>query len=266
MTMPPAPRCTACDHVSTSEEPFFYEWRGRRFSLFRCLRCTHQFVHPPVSREDQSVIYSDQYFSKEGDWVCGVFRSGYSDAGPQLTREARLILDMLPSSSGTLLDIGCAGGVFLNEARNRGFDVQGLELNESMAEYARNTFHLEVRTSRIEDVDADQWSRSFDVVTLLDCLEHIPQPLVTVQKVARWLRPGGVVFIRGPLSNSSVTRLKEGLRRALRVRKRLPGYPLDANSFNKRSLQTLLELSGFERPQWIGESPGFSNVLARRLA
>jgi SAM-dependent methyltransferase len=221
-------------------------------------------VHPPVSRDDQALIYNDRYFSKEGDWVCGIFRAGYTEAESQLKEEAREILDMLPFSSGRLMDIGCAGGVFLSEARSRGFEVVGLELNASMAAYARSTYQLQVLNSRIEDVGPDQWSDHFDVVTLLDCLEHVPQPLVAVKKVARWLRPGGYVFIRGPLSNSPLVRIKEGLRRVLRVAKRLPGYPLDANTFNKRSLETLLELSGFQRPLWIGETRGFANLLAQR--
>lgn len=169
---------------------------------------------------------------------------------------------MLPLSSGRLLDIGCAGGVFLDEARNRGFDVFGIELNSSIAAYARSTYHVEVLATRLEDVGANQWSHHFDVVTLLDCLEHVPQPLAAMKKIAQWLRPGGFVFIRGPLSNSPVARIKEGLRRTLRVRKRLPGYPLDANAFNKRSLETLLERSCFQSAVWIGETPSFANLLA----
>ena len=85
-----------------------------------------------------------------------------------------------------------------------------------------------------------------------------------MRKVAHWLRPGGSVFIRGPLSNNPIARLKEGIRRAVRLTKQLPGYPLDANMFNKRSLSALLMTSGFDRPAWIDETTSFSNLLARR--
>jgi len=139
---------------------------------------------------------------------------------------------MLPAKSGRLLDIGCAGGTFLDEARTEGFEVAGIELNPSMAEHARATYHLDVMISRIEDVPLNTWSRAFDIVTLLDCLEHVPQPLAAIRKIHRWLRPGGHVFIRGPLSNSPIAIAKESLRRILGVAKRLPGYPLDANMFN----------------------------------
>ena len=262
----PPPRCVACGHMRVKPEPFFYEWRGRRFQLCRCTRCTHQFVNPSVTHDDQALIYSDRYFTKDGDWVCGMFNASYADAVPQLVAEAQEVLDLLPVSSGKLLDVGCAGGVFLNEARRRGFEVAGIELNASMAAHARESYRVDIVAARIEDVPFDQWSGDFDVVTLLDCLEHIPQPLAAMRKISHWLRPGGVVLVRGPLMNSVFVRAKEGLRRLLRVSKRLPGYPLDANWFNKRSLTTLLRLSAFEPPRWIEEGVLFANLLARRRA
>lgn len=256
------PVCTSCEQATATRDPFFYDWRERRFWMYRCALCTHQFVHPAVTAEEQTLMYSDQYFSKEGDWACGVFRAGYIEAEPRLRDEATQILAMLPVSSGKLLDIGCAGGVFLDEARKRGFNVVGIELNPSMAGYARRSYQVEVLAVRIEDVTESRWAETFDVVTLLDCLEHLPYPLGTMKKIAQWIRPGGFVFIRGPLSNSRTAHLKEQLRRALRVSKRLPGYPLDANCFNKRSLGRLLSASGFEITSWIGETASFSNLLA----
>jgi hypothetical protein len=50
----------------------------------------------------------------------------------------------------------------------------------------------------------------------------------------------------------------------LRAPKRLPGYPLDANTFNKRSFESLLTASGFEVTAWIGETVSFSNLLAQK--
>lgn len=259
-------RCTVCEQDTARPDPFFYLWRGRRYGIYRCTQCTHQFVHPSVTPEDQALIYGDQYFSKEGDWVCGIFQAGYVEAEPQLRKEAQKIVAMLPPPPGNLLDIGCAGGTFLDEARRRGFAVAGIELNPSMAQHARDTYQVDVLTSSIEDVPENKWSGAFDVITILDCLEHVPQPLAALTRVGRWLRPGGSVFIRGPLSNSPIARFKEGLRRSLGLTKQLPGYPLDANMFNKRSLAALLTASGFESPVWIGETTNFSNLLARKEA
>jgi 2-polyprenyl-3-methyl-5-hydroxy-6-metoxy-1,4-benzoquinol methylase len=257
-------RCTVCDLEPATREPFFYVWLKRQFWIYRCPRCTHQFVYPSVTPEEQALIYGDRYFSGEGDWVCGVFPASYVQAEAQLREEAKHILDMLPVQTGRLLDIGCAGGVFLDEARTRGFEVVGIELNPQMAQHARRTYHVEVVNSRIEEVPHNVWDGAFDVITLLDCLEHLPQPLAAMRKVGVWLRPGGLLLIRGPLCNSPFARLKEALRRTLRVTKCLPGYPLDANMFNKRSLDALLRITGFELIEWIGETRLFSNLLAQR--
>lgn len=256
--------CTACGRGHSEPDPFFYEWRGRQFEIFRCARCTHQFVHPRISPDEQAVVYDDHYFSRDGDWACGLFEASYAEAEQQLRQEAEEVLGFVPAKSGRLLDIGCAGGVFLDEARRRGFDVRGIELNPTQAKSARDRFGLEVAVGRIEDIPVDRWCETFDAVTILDCLEHIPEPLEALRKVARWTRPGGHLLVRGPLANSRIGRVKEEIRRALRIRKRLPGYPLDANMFNRRSMTAMLETAGFGVMGWFNATPNFANVLAVR--
>ncbi len=172
---------------------------------------------------------------------------------------------MLPLSSGRLLDIGCAGGVFLDEARQRGFEVTGIELNASMALHARSKYGLEVMNARLEEVDFHTWNANFDVIVLLDSLEHIPAPNAAIQKTAQWVKLAGYLFIRGPLANSRIARLKEAVRRGLGLVKRLPGYPLDASSFNKQSLSVLVSQNGFVVDRWINETASFANLLCHRV-
>lgn len=256
--------CTACDEDSATRDPFFYRWRDRRFDLYRCGRCTHQFIWPVVSEEDQAIIYSDAYFSTNGDWACGHYGSGYTEAENALRQEARHILSMFPNH-GALLDIGCAGGVFLDEARRSGFErVSGIEFNPTMAARARQMYGLDILTARLEDVPRLQWEETFDVTTLLDCLEHIPYPLAAVRKIAGWMKPGGLLVIRGPLSDSTAARWKEAVRRFVRIPKRLPGYPLDANTFNPRSLESMLRAAGLRIVQWRDRTENFANCLAHK--
>ncbi len=256
--------CPACDATAAVPDPFYYLWHGNEYVIHRCRACTHQFVHPSISAADQADMYSDHYFSAGGDWVCGMFEGSYSDAEAEIRKEAHEVLAYIPEASGNLLDIGCAGGVFLDEARKKGFIVSGIELNATQAESARTRFSLPVMTGRIEDVPADKWKAEFDVVTLMDCLEHLPRPLDAFRKVAEWTRPGAVVFIRGPLVNDPVGSLKESLRRLVWKRKQLPGYPLDANIFNRRSLAVMLDRAGFDVENWVSSTKTFANVIVRR--
>jgi 2-polyprenyl-3-methyl-5-hydroxy-6-metoxy-1,4-benzoquinol methylase len=254
--------CTVCGSGRTSPDPFFYRWRGKRFDIRRCKACTHQFVWPEVTREEQAMIYSDAYFAEGGDWIQGPHRgTGYEDAESLLRREAGDVLSMLPDPPGRLLDIGCAGGAFLAEAQAKGFEVRGLEINPAMAAKARAR-GITVLNRRIEDAPLDRWPR-FDVVTLMDVLEHLPDPRGAMWKVAHWLKPGGTLLVRGPVNDSRTARAKESLRRIVGAEKQLPGYPLDANCFNRRSLTTLLVSAGLTVRSWDGDA-GFANVIAER--
>lgn len=255
--------CVACSAVGCETEPFYYLWHGRKLYIYRCPVCTHQFVWPSVTADDQATIYGNQYFARGGDWLQGMHRGmEYAQAEHLLRAEARQVLSRLPGGSGRrLLDVGCAGGVLLDEAQTAGFDVEGLEINRQMAEHAFVRFGVRVMNGRVEDVERNGAPR-FDVVTLCDVLEHIPRPLVTLQKLHRWMNPGGVVFVRGPLNNSPVAGAKEWLRRMAGVEKELPGYPLDANTFNPKSLTAALQTAGFSGVRWITQTRGFGEVVA----
>jgi 2-polyprenyl-3-methyl-5-hydroxy-6-metoxy-1,4-benzoquinol methylase len=258
------PTCVVCCAPRVTREPFYYEWRDRRWWIMRCATCTHQFVYPTVTAEEQALIYGDGYFSKEGDWSCGCFADDYVSSESELRKEADSVLDMLPVRAGKLLDIGCAGGFFLDQARRRGFEVIGIEYNATMADHARRKLGLRVVQAAIESVPADSFSAEFDAITLLDCLEHIPQPRDVLERASRWTVGGGALLIRGPLANDPVAHVKERARRLLRRTKQLAGYPLDANSFNKRSLGRLLTDYGFVVRGWLNETKGFANLLAER--
>lgn len=262
MTNPSAPIvCSVCTGP-TRAEPFFYDWHGVR-RLFRCASCTHQFVHPPISGEERAEIFSDSYFEAGGDVFDGFWSGGYEDELERLMAEAREVLGLLPGSPRTLLDIGCAGGVFLKVAADAGLQVQGIELNDAMAERARRR-GLEVLQGAITEIDPSAVDAPFDVITLMDVLEHVPQPREVMERVAAWTREGSILLIRGPLQNERSAQFREWLRRVVRAEKRLPGYPLDANAFSKRSLARLVTSYGFRIEGWPRERPGFANLIAVR--
>jgi SAM-dependent methyltransferase len=259
--------CVACASDDARRDAFFYEWRDRRWWIYRCPDCTHQFVYPSVAAEEMAAIYGDHYFAANGDWAASHFEGqGYRDAEAKLRDEARQVLGMLPVNAGVrLLDIGCAGGVFLDEARRKGFEVAGIEYNASMAQDARARYGLDVHQGTIESVPLDRYpAGSFDVVTVLDVLEHVPSPRAAMDRIGTWAKDNAVLLIRGPLQNSRAGALKEGLRRLLGRTKQLPGYPLDANVWNKRSLSQLLSSQRFAPARWINETPAFANLVALR--
>ena len=97
-----------------------------------------------------------------------------------------------------VLDVGCGGGILAESMASRGARVTGIDLGEAPLEVAR--LHLlesglEVRYERIpvERLAAEE-PASFDVVTCMEMLEHVPNPASVIEACARLARPGGHLF------------------------------------------------------------------------
>jgi SAM-dependent methyltransferase/predicted RNA-binding Zn-ribbon protein involved in translation (DUF1610 family) len=139
---------------------------------------------------DPASYYTGEYFS-------GQRSDGYSDyrgAEPVLRREFARTVEFIRRyrNGGKLIDLGCAYGFFLKEARGH-FDVSGIELAEAAAHYCRSEgFNV---LSGVADEATMQRLGEADVMTLFDVIEHLPDPRATLALCARRLKPGGVIVI-----------------------------------------------------------------------
>jgi SAM-dependent methyltransferase len=139
---------------------------------------------------DPTTYYTADYFS-------GGHTDGYSDylgAEAVLRREFAGTVDFIRGfrAGGKLLEIGCAYGFFLQEAR-RHFEVAGIELADDAAAHClRNGLH--VLQGVADQAGLEQIGR-VDVIVLLDVIEHLPQPYETLDLCSRHLSPGGLIVI-----------------------------------------------------------------------
>lgn len=99
-------------------------------------------------------------------------------------------------SGKDLLDVGCAHGFFLAEARRAGYHPTGIEPSSPMAAFAREELGLEVHVGRADQIDLN--GAEFDVITMTDSLEYFPEPIRDLRRLIRYLRPGGVLFVKVP--------------------------------------------------------------------
>ncbi|MCE1240605.1 MAG: bifunctional 2-polyprenyl-6-hydroxyphenol methylase/3-demethylubiquinol 3-O-methyltransferase UbiG [Azonexaceae bacterium] len=97
-----------------------------------------------------------------------------------------------------VLDVGCGGGLLSEGMADYGATVTGIDLSEKPLGVAR--LHLlesgrqvDYRQIAAEQL-ADEMPGSFDVVTCLEMLEHVPNPSSTITACARLVKPGGQVF------------------------------------------------------------------------
>lgn len=155
----------------------------------RCRRCGIAFAIVVPTLQYLRDYYTEQ-FADERYW-----EKELASARPWLHR--RLLARIRRyKPNGTLLDIGCSFGFFINMARQFGYSVIGVEISKPAADYARNKLGLNVFWGTLEEASFED--ESVDVVTLIDVLEHIPEPMATLCEIRRVLRPGGLLIIRVP--------------------------------------------------------------------
>jgi SAM-dependent methyltransferase len=182
--------------------PLVYEFRGRRFPLVECRGCGMRFLAVQPAGTAFAELYSADYF--EADYRCG--RSARSSFdGEAFVAEDRGLLDAFEALTppGRLLDVGCATGWLLEHARARGWQAQGVELSAAAVGFARGR-GLDVHHGDL--ASAALPAASFDLVYMGDVLEHVPDCRATLAEVARLLRPGGHLYLRGPITTHSLAR------------------------------------------------------------
>lgn len=139
---------------------------------------------------DPDAYYTDDYFS-------GGHADGYADyrgAQPVLRREFARTVDVIRRyrDGGRLLELGCAYGFFLQEAK-RFYDVAGIEIADAAAAHCRQQ-GLRVVTGGAEERTLAQFG-TLDVIVLLDVIEHLPNPRETLALCVRYLNQGGIIVI-----------------------------------------------------------------------
>ena len=179
---------------------------GARGRVVRCRCCGLGYVSPrPASTLH---LYEDEgYFGGDppggGGHGYDSYESDLRALEPYFERLAREIAGIRPG--GALLEIGCAAGSFLARAREQGFAVSGVEPSPSARRLAEATLGVTVLAPTVEQAEVPP--QSFDVVVLLQTIEHLADPKATLSRIRQLLRPGGLLLLTTPNRSSWLSRL-----------------------------------------------------------
>ncbi len=103
----------------------------------------------------------------------------------------------LPASGpGRLLDFGCGGGTFLRRMHEQGWQVVGMDVTPEVVDRVQAETGLPVLLGTLPHAELEP--ASFDLITMLHSLEHVPDPLGTVREAHRLLVPGGRLMVAAP--------------------------------------------------------------------
>src|SRR5256885_15602753 len=158
----------------------------RGYPVLRCADCGLEFVAPTPSPSELADYYDRSY---------AVPLELYAAASE---RNAARIADLerWSPARGRLLELGASYGHSLAAARDRGWDVVGVELSPTASTYARTHFGLTVLNCDL--ADARLADASFDAVIGWHVLEHVRNPRDQLLRLASLLKPGGVLGLRVP--------------------------------------------------------------------
>jgi 2-polyprenyl-3-methyl-5-hydroxy-6-metoxy-1,4-benzoquinol methylase len=98
----------------------------------------------------------------------------------------------------TVLDIGSSSGEFVSLMKGLGFDAVGIEPHQGYAEYAAKEHGLKVLSGSLNDLVESFEKRSLSLVTMFHVLEHLPEPVKALKKIANLLKQDGYIFIEVP--------------------------------------------------------------------
>jgi SAM-dependent methyltransferase len=188
--------CPACCQIS--EHQLLYSIRD--CDILRCRGCG-------LGRAEAQAFNPASYYTS--DYFSGRRSDGYANyLGSELAlrREFALTVKFIRKwrNGGRLLEVGCAYGYFLQEAKPY-FDVFGIELAADAAIHCHKS-GLQVFAGAVDETILREIG-STDVIVLLDVIEHLPDPRESLRSLTRHLNPGGIVVITTGDFDSYVARL-----------------------------------------------------------
>jgi len=186
--------CLICDRDDTD----LLSIQDGIFRIVRCKGCGLVYQNPRPTEACLPMLYTnEEYFCNPevgyDNYVKTFF--DYQDLFEKIYKE-RLKLIRQFKKSGRVLEIGCAHGFHLDFLRRAGWDVEGVELSPPPFKYAKEILHLNVHQGTVEEIPFEEGS--YDLILMLDLIEHLPNIPRTLSKIRALLKPDGLILVQVP--------------------------------------------------------------------
>ncbi|MFG1505554.1 class I SAM-dependent methyltransferase [Halobacteriovorax sp. ZH5_bin.2] len=243
---------SSCLICNNQEWDKYYSYSDYDFLI--CKKCGLGKLSPQPTKEYLDKYYARVYRKNNKNEHVEDFALNYEQ------KRADIIIPFIKNNSNNLevtmaLDVGCSTGTLLYNIKSRlnATDCVGIELNENYFSYAKQRSDLNLNSELSQNCaleDADLPMGSFDVVTLVHVLEHMPKPEESLEIIYDLLSDEGVFYLEVPDLYTPYSNLKN---------KYIAPYHLFY--FNNSNLSFYLEKLGFS----IIEKSKVSNTSCRFL-
>lgn len=164
--------------------------------VVRCKSCGLCYVNPRIKPSKVIEAYSNADDS---------LYASQAEARMTTFRESLRLVNRYYPKRGRILDVGAAAGFFLKVAKDDGWETYGVEPSKWSVEFANGNYKVNEKQGVLGEVKFK--SGFFDVVTMWDVLEHVPDPAADLREVYRILKPGGMLVINYPDFGTPLSRL-----------------------------------------------------------
>lgn len=231
--------CPVCD--STDLKPVLsakdYTVSGDLFEIVECKSCTLRFTQNIPDADSIAPYYQSENYISHSNTSRGLINRLYQAVRKKtLQQKSKLVITATGVSKGNLLDVGSGTGAFVNEMKQQGWQVTGLEPDAGAKKVAKQLYGLEL-------ADISQFYQlplaSFDAITLWHVLEHVHELNDYVQQLKSLLKPNGKIFIAVPNYTSTDAVIYKEYWAAYDV-------PRHLYHFSPRSIQVLMAKHGLK--------------------
>jgi len=206
--------------------------------IVKCSKCNLILTNPRLKKRYLKHLYSEEYFNNTNSSHFGY--ENYLADEEKIVRTFKKRVEAIEKvvlKKGKMLDIGCATGFFMKAARDNKWRVEGIEISEYAASYAKEHFGFKVYSKDFLTLSLPE--KTYDVITLWDVIEHFNNPTAALIKIRKLLKPNGILVLSTPDVNSIPANLTGS---------KWVGYKLSDEHltyFSIKTMTNLLEKTGF---------------------
>ena len=219
-------KCSVCNN--TDPQRFTLKYNKKDFIVVQCLNCSFLFVPQYYSKKITYEEYKNEDVLKQvkmgNNWI-------------KMQRHLlrfKFIKKYQPH--GRLFDLGAGWGHFMEAGRKLGYDVHGIEIADMPYKYAKEDLNLPVEHINFFDMEIEQ--NEYDLITMWDVLEHIPDADEVIKRCNLMLNDGGYVILQVPQIDSFFAKI-------LKENWHMIGTG-HVNYFSKKSIKKIFKEYGFE--------------------
>ena len=239
-------QCPICVHPQSKK--LIYR-KDNGVGIWECSDCGIYYASPRFTESSLMKIYESQKFIEECTWdeLNGWSYEKWKKSNCRSFVTTSLMASLVEKfieKGERLIDIGSSFGYFVCEARKRGFETEGIEPSQMLANIAKEKLGIQLHNCT---VDRFEPSDKFSGIIVWDVLEHLYNPKEMLQHCGRLAKPGAYLFIQVP-NYAGISDTFKTLLHRLRLKNnnfKHFGFPWHIYSFNKKSLGLLLEKNGF---------------------